>query len=681
MVFVCNKWKLSAMMFVFSISAAWANTGTIPAVRSWEPAEGHLEIGAALVEISTSKSAPYHSVTSLFSRELLEITKANRSVKDDMPATLFSLVIDRNLGREAYTINIDKEVTITSSTPQGAFYATRTILQMLAANENKLPRGTIKDSPAYPVRSVLLDVGRKFMPVEQLKDWIRMMGWLKLNELHLHLNDNSWGRYPGYRLESRKFPNLPSKDGHYTFEQIRQLQDFAALHGVSIVPEIDSPGHALAFTMLKPELAHPALNHPGFGLCYLDIRKDETYCFMEAIFDEVAGLFDSKYIHIGTDEYRLHEITDKAEREKTGELFRKYINHFGKYLQDKHGKTVRIWSGYEHMPGTTEPDTSIVIDMWETTDAINKSKAGYSFVNSSHFYTYIVPGMPYYGVNNSFIYDTWTPLIFNLKNEQGVLKPEDPGLLGGKLHVWNDGGPTGYTWKEIARLALPSMMAISEKLWGTKGSDGYDAFTKRMAAVEQVPTVRLLTRKAKATAKGVVWSHEDEPMHFIANTHHALNLPDSPKDLEYPWTASFTVTRQSDALKNDVLLSSDLATFYLDLTHTQTDKKTKEKTTRRGVACVRAVQAPGFDPLTSHRPDVLMFDYQVPFNQKVTLTFVGKKKKTSLYVDGKLIGSHNIQIVCPLDYLGDKHNRSFQGILHKAQILNKAKIPKQQSSP
>ncbi|MDH4202215.1 MAG: family 20 glycosylhydrolase [Phycisphaerae bacterium] len=666
---ICNKLKLSALIGILLISVGWAGTAIIPAVRTWRPAGGSLQIGSALIEIQSEKSDRYHPVTSLFSKELREITTTGGT-------TLFKLNINQDLDREAYTIDIGKDIKIGCSTPQGAFYATRTLLQMLMANGNgKLPCGTVKDKPAYPVRSVLLDVGRKFMPVEQLKDWIRMMGWLKLNELHLHLNDNSWGRYPGYRLESRTFPDLPSKDGHYTFEQIRELQDFAALHGVSIVPEIDSPGHALAFTTLKPELAHPALNHPGFGLCYLDIRKDQTYRFMEAIFDEVAPLFDSKYIHIGTDEYLLKLIPDDSERKKTGEQFRQYINHFANYLQDKHGKTVRIWSGYEHMPGTTEPDTSIVIDMWETTDAVNKSKAGYRFVNSSHFYTYIVPGMPYYGVNDQFLYETWTPLIFNMEDKSGKLSPDDPGLLGGKLHIWNDAGPTGYTWNEIARLTLPSMMAISEKLWGTKGSDSFEAFTKRMAAVEKIPNVELLTRNAKADADGVIWSHKGDDLHFIANTHHPLDLAGEPKNLEYPWTASFTLTRQSDAPDNDVLLSSELASFYLDLTQTKTDKKTKEMPTRRGVGCVRAVQAPGFDPLTSFRPDGLVFDYTVPFDKKVTLTFVGEERKTSLYVDGKLIGSHNIQMVCPLETLGDKHKRSFQGILHEAQILNEAKKP------
>lgn len=663
------KWSLLSLMTIFTMSAGYAGTGVVPEVSKWEPAQGRLQIGPLLVETLTSTPESYHSITSLFAAELLEITGAEQK-----PPTRVTLNIDNTLEQEAYRICIAKDITIECAAPQGAFYATRTILQMLKADGNgSLPYGTIEDAPAYPVRSVLLDVGRKFMPVEQLKDWIRMMSWLKLNELHLHLNDNSWGSYPGYRLESQKYPDLPSKDGFYTVAQIRDLQDFAAIHGVTIVPEIDSPGHALAFTTLKPELAHPLLNKDGFGLSYLDIRKEEANRFMETIFDEVAPLFDSPYFHIGTDEYRLNLIRDKAEREKTGELFRQYINRMAKYLQDKHGKTVRIWSGYEHMPGTTEPDKSIVIDMWVTADAANKSKAGYQFVNSSHYYTYIVPGMPYYGVNNGFIYDKWTPLVFNLKEDSGVLKPEDPGLLGGKLHVWNDAGPTGYTWNEIARLSLPSMMAMSEKMWGTKGSDSYNAFKKRMAAVEQIPAVELLERPAKADADGVVWSHTGD-MHFIANTRCPLNRPDAAADLEYPWTASLTVTRLSDTMGgDDVLISSDLAAFYLELTHTRTDKKTKEKITEQGVACVRAKQAPNFTPLLSHRPDVLVFDYQVPYNQKVTLTFVGERRKTSLYVDGKLIGSHNIQMVCPLESLGDKHtNRSFQGILHKAEIRNTA---------
>ena len=359
---------------------------------------------------------------------------------------------------------------------------------------------------------------------------------------------------------------------------------------------------------------------------------------MKKVFDEVAPLFESPFFHIGTDEYRLGLVRDKKERARLGELFRRYINDCVRYLEKKHHKIVRIWSGYEHMPGTTEPGKSIWIDMWVTSDALNKSRAGYKFLNSSHFYTYIVPGMPYYGVNDRFLYENWSPLVFRLKDPKGVLKPGAPGLMGGKLHVWNDGGPTGYTWNEIARLTWPSLLAVSEKLWGTQGSRDYKTFLERASRIDEPPAVALLDRKARAGEDGLVWRLEKKPLWFIANSNYSLRLPGDPGNLEYPWTATFTVERLSDAKGDEVLLSSDLAAFYVELTWTKKNRKTKQETVRRGVACVRAKQAPGPDPLHSYNPDVIVFDYQVPLKKKVRLTFVGERKRTSLYADGKLVG-------------------------------------------
>lgn len=580
-----------------------------------------------------------------------------------------TVAADKKSKAESYSFLTNKSsVQITGADASGTYYGTRTLLQYLQNDKTSVPAVAIKDSPEFPVRSVLVDVGRKFMPVDELKDWIRMMGWMKLNELHFHLNDNSWGRYPGYRLESKKFPDLPSKDGFYTFKQIRELQDFAKLHGVSIIPEIDSPGHALAFTNLRPDLAQNEMNRNGFGLAYLDLLNPEAISFMEEIFDEVAPHFDAKEFHIGTDEYRINLVKKKEDREALGEAFRKYINHCDAYLRKKHNKVTRIWSGYEHLPGTTEPNKTVVIDMWETSDAKVKSKAGYQVVNSSHFYTYIVPGAPYYGVNNNFIYDTWTPRQFSGKPE-GMLDKSDPGLLGGKLHVWNDFGPTGYTWNEIARLTLPSMATMGEKLWGSKGFENYGAFTKATAkTTASIPTVDLLTRKA--ASDGLVWEIK-EPKHHIGNTSYPINAKSD--NLEYPWTATFSVTRYNDIAGNETLLSSELGTLFLDLEHSSTDKKTKKETKHKGIGMVRANQAPGFDPITSYRPDVLVWDYQLPLNQQTTITLVGERRKTSLYVGGELIGSKNIQTVCPLGNVGDAElPRGFHGIIHKASIKSTA---------
>ncbi|MGB0991040.1 MAG: beta-N-acetylhexosaminidase [Akkermansiaceae bacterium] len=633
---------------------------TVPAVKSWAAATGHLTLEKPSIS-SNDATAPLAKLltseipgSSIASGTKATITLTLSSQRNNAPTESYQLVVT------------NKNITIKAASHQGLYYGTRTLLQMLK-HSNKLPCGVITDSPKYPVRSLLLDVGRKFIPVDGLKDWIRMMGWMKINELHLHLNDNSWGRYPGYRLESKKFPGLASKDGHYTFAQIRELQDFAKLHAVTIVPEIDSPGHSLAFTTYRPDLAHPEINRNGFGLAYLDLNNPEAIRFMEQIWDEVCPLFDSKLVHIGTDEYRLNLVKDPKERAALGEKFRQYINHLNRYIRKKHGKTVRTWSGYEHMPGKTEPDTNIIIDMWETSDAKNKVKAGYKVVNSSHFYTYIVPGAPYYGVNNTFIYDTWTPMQFSNK-PAGKLSPEDPGLMGAKLHVWNDYGPSGYTWNEIARLSLPSMAAMSEKMWGIKGAANYKAFNRYATTLtENIPNVSLTNRNAAGENSTVM--QLEKPLLLIPNTQKPLKQ--KAENLEWPWTASVTLTRHNDVKGDEILLSSDLAAFYLDLTHTAHDKKQKKDITRRGVACVRANQAYGHEPITSNNPDILIFDYQVPVGKKVTLTLVGERRRTSLYVDGKLIQSIGKQMVCPLTRIGDELPRGPHATLHSLNIKSK----------
>ncbi len=641
----------------------------VPAVSSWKGAEGTKNITSIKIVKTEGLPEDMQLVAKLFADQFPTNIKARNGAG---APTLVKFKKDDSIkNTEAYKLEIDDHIIISASSAKGQYYATRTLLQM--QQQGPLPKGTIHDAPRYEVRSLLLDVGRKFIPVEGLKDWIKMMGWLKINELHLHLNDNSWGRYPGYRLESKKFPGLSSKDGFYTFKQIRELQDFAKLHAVVIVPEIDSPGHSLAFTTYRPELAHREMDRNGFGLAYLDLNNPDAVKFMEDIWDEVCPLFDSPLVHIGTDEYRINLVKKKEDREQLGEAFRKYINHLNKYITTKHGKEVRTWSGYEHLPGTTEPDKNIIIDMWETSDAKNKVKAGYKVVNSSHFYTYIVPGAPYYGVNNKFIYDTWTPKQFSNK-PAGMLDDTDPGLMGGKLHIWNDYGPTGYTWNEIARLSLPSMAAISEKFWGTKGAKDHAQFlTYSEKLTSNIPEVSILNRPAQPNKGNTVWKLQ-QPKEMIGNTNQDLNL--EADNLEYPWTASFTLTRHNDIAGNEILISSDLAAIYLDLSHTTTDKKTKKKTTKRGVGIVRANQAPGFDPLTAYNPDALVFDYQAPVGEQVTIKLVGERRKTSLYVNGKLIQSIDKQTLCPLTRLGVKLPRGVHATLTEAVVLSEADVPK-----
>ena len=678
------------------LMAANAEPLVIPAVRQWSAGSGTFSADGVNVIVDKAYKKILGGVAEVFSADLNagKVKSSSKAGKGDIFLTLDTA--GENIADEGYVIEIGSSVVVRAKTSVGVYWATRTLLQMIA-QDAKLPKGKIVDYPDYPIRSVLLDVGRKFIPFDELKDWVVALSYFKMNEVHLHLNDNCWNEHGTFRLEMKTIPGLASKDGHYTQDQIRELQDFAKVRGVTITPEIDSPGHARAFTMVRPDLAHPKL-----GGNYLDITREDTYRFMEKVFDEVIPLFDAPHFHIGTDEYRLGRIGDKAEREMLGEKFRQYINHFNKYIRNK-GKTVRIWSGYEHMPGTTEPDKSVVIDMWETSDAKNKSKAGYKMINSTHLWTYIVPGAPYYGVSNTFLYNEWTALKFSNK-PSGQLTKDDPGLLGGKLHIWNDFGVTGYTTNEIARLSMPTVMVMGEKLWGVKGSADYKAFAKRAEQIlgssdgvfemipgsrakhsssnpmlGNVPGTTFLTRQG-ASKTGVVWQLKDGPLHLIPNTMIELDTPGRAENLEYPWTATFTLTRLTDVpgkwgkagSGGEILLGSDLATIYLDYLHVTKDKKTKEITEKRGVTIVRANQAPGPRPIDAYNADIVVFDYQVPRGKKVTLTLVGQMKSTELYVDGKLIGSSNKQMVCPIKRIGDAYPNGMHGILHDAIITDSA---------
>lgn len=323
---------------------------------------------------------------------------------------------DINQHEDAYKIDFSKKTMVQASSYNGLLYASRTILQIFLQKNTrgKLNVGEIIDYPSYKKRMLMIDVARKFFTMDQIKDFVKSMAWVKMNELHLHLSDNSWGGYSAYRLESQVYPKLTAQDGHYSWKEIDELQDFARIYGITIVPEIDSPGHSLAFTNIRPDLKSAWLT-PN----YLDITNEATYPFMENLLDEVIPHFDAADFHLGTDEYRIHSLKDDSLKNHIGETFRKYINHFNQVVRN-HNKTARIWSGFEHMPGKTEIGKNIVIDMWETSDAKDKSAKGYQMINSSHYYTYIVPGAPYYGVNNQFIYEQWAPEIFSDKKEQNL---------------------------------------------------------------------------------------------------------------------------------------------------------------------------------------------------------------------------------------------------------------------
>ena len=664
-----------ALIMTLSLSAlADPVSNVVPAVRSWTKASGDVSTLGFDVVVDGKYKKELGGIAQTFVDDLGLIRERPKLRDGDVAAgTIFLTLTKNNVhGLEEYKIDTSDRIVISGATPRAVVWGMQTLMQILIQDveRSKVPMGTIHDWPSFRGRMLMLDVGRKFYPFKTLKEYVRTMAWYKMNELQLHLNDISRGGYVGFRIECETYPELTSKDGSYSKKQIRELIAFAKNRGIVITPEIDSPGHAGCFTKLWPHLTYKDGNPK-----YLDVTNPETLQRMKSIFDEFIPLFDAPDMHIGTDEYRVR-TTSKEEREAVGEKFRQYINDLNDYVRKK-GKNVRIWSGYEHMGGTTEPEKNVIIDMWVTGDAVNKSRAGYKFINSNHGRTYIVPGAPYYGVNNAGIYNSWSPNVFG-KPENNVA-PDDPNLLGGKLHVWNDLGPTGYTMVEIAKLTVPSIRVFSEKTWGTKGSDSYGAFVKRAAKIATVPNVSFFDRQlVKDDDDSAVIFDSGTTVYELKGGNDHVKLPgfDKCENLEYPWTLDMQVFRTGDNVEGDgrdVLISSDVAEFYLDFLYVKKNRKKKTEKKFRGIGFERACHYSenNLRIYNGVRTAKVFDGVTVPKDKWTTITFVGNKRSTKLYVNGKFVGGSRNQMVCPLGSIGSAKGGSFIGKIKNLKVLSK----------
>lgn len=659
-------------------AAAQSVLNVVPAVQSWTPAQGMFAASRANICVSGADAAQLNNVAEMFQKDLTAMGCGLHHLSASNSFGGFVLTLDRTANEippEGYRIEIGDRVVICGSTATGVFYGTRTVLQLLAQHpkDQQLPKGVIMDWPVYKHRMLMLDVARKPYPMPVLKDYLRMLAWYKMNELHLHLSDEAFGgKYTGFRVECDTFPGLTSRDLFYTKKELREFQDLAHEMGITITPEIDMPGHARCFTDYWPDLA--LRGYPD----YLDVTNPQTAERLKRLLDEMIPIFDAPDFHIGTDEYRV--AGTKEEKEKLDEAFRQFINTMNAHVRSL-GKTTRIWSGFEHMPGPTEIATNITIDMWETYDARSSISRGHNVINSSDGLTYIVPGAHYYGVNNSGIYNEWEPWMISDDMSKDPAK-NDPHLLGGKLHVWGDQGPTGYTMTEIAKLVLPSLQVFAEKLWGIKGSQNYREFQSRAAMTQAVPGVTVFDRLPAKTPDGMLLNLPDEQT--LANTNSFILLPyagQSRCDLEYPWTLKVEVCKTSETGGRGVILSSALAEICTDFTRVE-EQKTKNgagmeirtQVKKHGIGVVRAAGSPGIDAASSHLSKDVSRVYSDPLtlNHWTSVVIVGERGRTVVYLDGVKTGESNNQTICPLAELGSQTGNSFVGKIRNLKVYNHA---------
>ncbi len=465
----------------------------VPALREWHGGSGSFVLDSSSRILLDPTYANRLEVTAqVFQQDLsLETGMALPIAISSNPGSgnffLTMQTANNVIGTEGYLLNVDNSVTINARTTNGVFYGTRTVLQILRTTSDlaSIPRGSAVDYPQYQERGFMLDVGRKFVPLGLLEDYIRLMSWYKFNDFQLHFNDNAlnvgnqpdWQhQYAAFRLNSPAFPGLAAADGSYTEQQILELEQVASEYAVTITPEIDTPAHDLALTQYHPDLASPKYSKE-----FLDLDNPATYTFVNSLWNTFLPWFTSSQIAMGMDEY------DSSETDK----FREYINYYDDFLKQK-GKTTRMWGSLSKMQSNVKVNNDIVIEDWDNTWAnpVDMARQGFQIINANDNLLYIVPHASYFHdyLDTQLLYDSWEPYIFDLNNPAINLQPDNPHLLGAMFAVWNDKLGNVVSDDDITEKIEPALPVLGEKMWtGPTPDVGYAQFEQMVQQIGLAP--------------------------------------------------------------------------------------------------------------------------------------------------------------------------------------------------
>lgn len=597
--------RILLILLAFISLSAVAQTNpkpfVIPELTSWEGAEGALAPSNRIAVKGSDKELM--RIANLFAEDYQTLTgKTLTVVKGSGKAGDIVLQLDKkatSLGKEGYELNIGTQAVVKAHTLQGAYWATRTLLQM-SEQSDTMPKGKAIDIPQYELRGFMIDCGRKFFPMDYLRKLVKIMAYYKMNTLQVHLNDNGFRQYfdndwaktqAAFRLECDTYPGLTAKDGSYSKQEFIDLQILGEQNFVEIIPEIDVPAHSLAFTHYKPEIGSKE-----YGMDHLDLFNPETYKFVDGLFKEYLEgenpVFRGKRVHIGTDEY------SNAKKEVV-EKFREFTDHYIKFVES-FGKQAVCWGALTHAKGDTPVKSeNVIMHCWYNGYANPKDmkEQGYKLVSIPDGYVYIVPAAGYYYdyLNCNYLYDHWTPAVIgNQKFEE-----QDPAIMGGMFAVWNDHAGNGISVKDVHHRVFPAMQTLAVKCWsGALRELPYVEFDKKRLELSEAPGVNELARHGKPQSEVLA----------LDEVKAGAELPIA--EIGYGYTISFTLEGATEQKGTELFRSPNAVVYLAD---------------------------PQSGQLAFERDGYLnKFNYRVPQGQSVQIKIQGDNKATRLYVNGRL---------------------------------------------
>lgn len=498
---------------MLSAHAADANYNVVPLPKSVVMAKGlpfNLTNATTIVYEGTN---PEMKRNARFLSEYIQQASGIKTAvldKRDKKAAAIILTIDpKVVGAEAYRLSVNnKQVTIAASTPAGVFYGIQTLRKSLPVQTTgeaiTLPAVTVADAPRFGYRGMMLDCARHFFPLSFVKKFIDILAMHNMNVFHWHLTEDQ-----GWRLEIKSHPELTAKSsmrsgtvighnatvddsiphgGFYTQQEAREIVEYARQRHITVIPEIDMPGHMLAALAAYPELGctggpYEVGHRWGVYKDVLCLGKESTYKFVQDVIDEVVEIFPAKYFHIGGDESptvmweKCPKCLQKAKDENTDikHLQQYFTNRVEKYLNSK-GKSIIGWD--EILEGKINQSATIM--SWRGVEpGLKAAKQGHDVIMTPSSHVYFDHYQAKDTKHEPDAIGGCSPVekVYSYEPLPDTLSAEAKNRIKGvQANLWTEYIP--FT-TQAEYMVLPRMAALAEVQWTPVAKKNFDDFSKR----------------------------------------------------------------------------------------------------------------------------------------------------------------------------------------------------------
>jgi hexosaminidase len=493
------------------------NYAIIPQPAKLIPAAGQFTFKKNTSIIVTKGADSFVAVAKMLSNQINSSFGINLSIKTgNVKPNAVNFIFNNQLAEEGYQLSVnDNKIDIQAKTGKGAFYALQTLFQLMPAQvfstspSNQIATAlacSIEDAPRFNYRGLMLDAGRNFFPVSFIKRYIDLMAVYKLNTFHWHLTEDQ-----GWRIEIKKYPLLTSISsirkesmvgkyddmkfdktpygGFYTQEDIKEVVAYADKKFITIIPEIEMPGHSQALLAAYPQLGcNPDKIYEVATLWGVSedvlCPREETFTFMENVLTEVMALFPGKYIHVGGDECPktqwkqsrfCQDLIKKLGLKNEHELQSYFMGRIDKFLTSN-GKRMLGWD--EILEGGLSPN-AMVMSWRGTSGGIEAAKLNHDVVMSPNDFFYL----DYYQGNpktEPIAIGGFLPLskCYSFEPDLPELnEAQTKHIIGIQANVWTEYINTN-AYAEY--MTFPRALALAEIAWSPKAPKNYSEFVQRV---------------------------------------------------------------------------------------------------------------------------------------------------------------------------------------------------------